>query len=292
MRDKLLVLFIHGLAYVPLRVSRVFARLFVALACLFSIREYKVTRRNLDMVYPDIDQKQKRKMVKESLIHSAQMALETPSIWFRSDTWREKKTLSITDEHLLLDAKKEGRGVIILAPHFGSWELIGLRAASHMETTAMYAPPKISALEPVMSAGRFAGEMVPANVKGVLKVMKALKRGNMTYILPDQVPAEDAGIFVPFFGIPTYTMTLVQKLVQKTNPVVLIAYAVRRKNGFDLGYMEPEPEIYNESDEIAVAALNKSIENLIALAPMQYQWEYKRFKKQPDGSNPYEKKSK
>ena len=106
-------------------------------------------------------------------------------------------------------------------------------------------------------------------------------------ILPDQVPAEGGGIHAPFYNKPAYTMTLIQKLVQKTDPVVLVAYAIRSKGGFDLGYMEPEPEIYSEDDQVAVTALNKTIERLIEKAPTQYQWEYKRYKRQPDRKSLY-----
>ena len=67
----------------------------------------------------------------------------------------------------------------------------------------------------------------------------------------------------------------------------MIAYAIRSKGGFNLGYMEPDPEIYADDDQKAVVALNRSIERLIEKAPSQYSWEYKRYKKQPDGSNLY-----
>jgi KDO2-lipid IV(A) lauroyltransferase len=43
------------------------------------------------------------------------------------------------------------------------------------------------------------------------------------------------------------------------------------------------------SDDIfeSVQAINAAVEDCIREAPEQYQWEYKRFKKQPDGSEFY-----
>jgi KDO2-lipid IV(A) lauroyltransferase len=37
------------------------------------------------------------------------------------------------------------------------------------------------------------------------------------------------------------------------------------------------------------SALNNDVARLVALAPDQYQWEYKRFRVQPDGSDIYAK---
>lgn len=82
-------------------------------------------------------------------------------------------------------------------------------------------------------------------------------------------------------------MTLVHKLIKKTNPVVLQAYAIPRRDGFELGFMQPHPSIYSDDEQASVAGLNKTIEALVALAPEQYLWEYKRFKKCPEGKGYY-----
>ena len=287
MRAKLIVFLIHCFSKLPLRLSRGIARIVGTLACLVSARGYRVTQKNLEMVYPELSNAERKAMAVQSMKESAQMAMETPAVWFRGETWRQTKTLSVVAEEKLLKAKDTGRGVLVLMPHFGNWEMAGIHVAQSMKSTAMYAPPKLAALDAVMRAGRFAAEMVPANAKGVMKVFKALKRGEMTLILPDQVPAEEGGIFAPFFDKPAFTMTLIQKLVQKTNPVVLVVYAIRRNGGFDLGYMDPDPAIYSADDQEAVSALNRTIETLVEKAPTQYQWEYKHYRKQPDGISPY-----
>ncbi len=287
MREKLLTMLVRLLCWLPLSVSRALGNSVGWLAWITSSKSYKITIKNLEIAFPELSVPERKKMARESLCHSAQMLFEVAAVWYRDDAWRQKKTLSVTNEDLYLAARDSGRGVLFLVPHFGNWEMIGLRVGSFMKTTAMYAPPKIPELDSIMRSGRFVADMVPANVKGVLSVIKALRRGEMTFILPDQVPAEGGGIFTPFYGTPTYTMTLFQRLIQKTNPVVLIAYAIRSKGGFNLGYMEPDPEIYADDDQKAVVALNRSIERLIEKAPSQYSWEYKRYKKQPDGSNLY-----
>ena len=102
----------------------------------------------------------------------------------------------------------------------------------------------------------------------------------MTGILPDQVPEGEGGVYSDFFGIPAYTQTLIPNLIQKTNAIALQAYAKRIKGGFEMGFMEPDPDIYSKDLQTSVNGLNKSIEQLCLTDLSQYQWEYKRFKRQ------------
>jgi len=43
--------------------------------------------------------------------------------------------------------------------------------------------------------------------------------------------------------------------------------------------------IYNESEH--KLSLNKSIEELININPIDYSWEYKRYRRQISGTDPY-----
>jgi len=59
---------------------------------------------------------------------------------------------------------------------------------------------------------------------------------------------------------------------------------IRNPKGlFDVFY-EPLPGLVASVEEaMALKSLNDALEGLIRRFPAQYQWEYKRFKKQPDG---------
>ena len=282
MTAKILIFFVQVLARLPLAVSRSIGSFLARIAIVLKTRGYLVTQRNLEIAYPELAESERVTLAQESLRQSAQMALETAAVWFRDDAWRASKKISIEGQPLFEQARSEGRGVILILPHFGNWEMAGIHFARQMTSTAMYAPPKLKALNPLMRHGRSSADLVPTSTRGVMKILKALREGNMTVILPDQVPvAEEAGIFVPFFNRPAFTMTLIYKLMRKSNPVVLVAYGIRRKGGFDVGCMEPDQDIYSDNEQTAVAAMNASIEKLVAMAPAQYQWEYKRYKKQP-----------
>jgi KDO2-lipid IV(A) lauroyltransferase len=63
-------------------------------------------------------------------------------------------------------------------------------------------------------------------------------------------------------------------------------------DGFDIFYDEPDPEIYSEDVAVSTAAMNRSIETLVRRDPAQYQWSYKRFKKNETLPDPYRKPGK
>jgi KDO2-lipid IV(A) lauroyltransferase len=192
---------------------------------------------------------------------------------------------SIVEVHgreLLDDARAEGKGVIILAPHFGNWEVLNFWLSSHFPFTAMYEPPKLAPLDPIIRAGRerCGASLVPTNPRGVAALLKALKRSEAVGILPDQEPSWGSGVFAPFFERPAYTATLLPKLVSRTNARVVTGVALRRPGrGFALYFLAADERVYDEDETISCSGVNASIEAVIALDPAQYQWEYKRYTK-------------
>ena len=50
---------------------------------------------------------------------------------------------------------------------------------------------------------------------------------------------------------------------------------------------EADQGIYSEDVSISLSALNSTVEQHVLSAIEQYQWEYKRFRKQADGSKFY-----
>ncbi len=250
-------------------------------------RDYRVTTRNIEACFPDLSTLEQQDLVLKSLQATATVAMETPAVWFRGDKWLDRAVLGVENAELFEQAVQSERGVILLVPHFGNWELAGFWCARHRGITAMYRPPRMEFLDGLVRKvrkGTGDNKLVPANPRGVLAVVQALSKGGMTMVLPDQQPDIKSGIFSPFFGHPALTVSLINRLIVKTDPLVLIAYARRVDNGHIVGFCEPEEEIYSADPQISVDAMNRSIEALAKTAPEQYQWEYKRFRTQPEGA--------
>jgi KDO2-lipid IV(A) lauroyltransferase len=80
-------------------------------------------------------------------------------------------------------------------------------------------------------------------------------------------------------------MTLPANLLQKTNACAVFGCAFRADDGrgFRIVFRAADAEIYSTDLTTSLAALNRGVEALILERPEQYQWEYKRFKAQPEG---------
>jgi KDO2-lipid IV(A) lauroyltransferase len=207
-------------------------------------------------------------------------ALEVPAIWLRPHDRVARLVVEASGWEHVERAAKAHKGLIFLTPHLGCWEMTGQYLASRTPITVMYSPPNIKSLEPLMRAGRDRGaamNSVPADMRGVRAMLKALRRGEAIGILPDQVPGVGEGEWVEFFGRPAYTMTLVARLAEKTGAPVLLCHS--RRLSWGRGYrFEIEPPLAPRPPESPVRALNRSLEQLIRRCPQQYLWSYNRYK--------------
>jgi KDO2-lipid IV(A) lauroyltransferase len=207
-------------------------------------------------------------------------AVEVPAVWLRPLARVASLVVEVHGwEHVDAGARG-GKGIIIVTPHIGCWEIVGQYVASRMPITVMYRKPKIRALEPLMRIGRSRGpamKNIPADLRGVRAMLKALKRGEAVGLLPDQVPGIGEGEWVEFFGKPAYTMTLLGRIAEQTGAAVLLCCAERLPRG--RGYrFSAEPMLAPRPPESAVRALNRSLERLIRRHPEQYLWGYNRYK--------------
>jgi Kdo2-lipid IVA lauroyltransferase/acyltransferase len=248
----------------------------------FSRREREVTEINLAQVYPEQAAAERRRLARESLTHSTATMLELGFAWMGDPERVEASILAVHGRELLDEARAEGRGVIVLAPHFGNWEVLNFWLSSHFPFTAMYEPPKIAELDAVTRAGRerMGASLVPTNPRGVAALLKALKRSEAIGILPDQEPDWGSGVFAPFYARLAYTATLLPKLVARTEARVVTGVARRLPGrGFAIHFLAADERVYSPDEAASATGVNACVEAAIALDPAQYQWEYKRYRK-------------
>ncbi len=258
-------------------------------------RSRQTTLTNLALCFPDMPAAERRALCRESLYHTACTALEMGKAWL----WPMQRTISLVREveggHLLQQALQSGQGTIILVPHLGNWEIFGLHLAHNpthnTDTTFMYLPPKHQALNQLLlkTRSRAGLTMAPANRKGVAMIIKALNRNALTGILPDQLPTNQGALHANLFNQPALTMTLISRLLQNKSITVLCGFAERLPAGagFKVHLQKADPAIHDSNLQHSVEALNRTIENTVKQAPAQYQWEYKRFRRPPDGRKVY-----
>ena len=289
LRSFLVKVFLRIISWFPLSVAHGLGRTFGKFVNSYSNELSRVTRRNIELCYPELNEQQRNKLVRESLMQTGMAAVECGAMWLWPVDRVLKKVRKVSGWELMEKARDEGKGVVFAAPHLGAWEVIGLYSAMRSPMTCMYRPPKLTGLDRLIRKGRGRSgvALVPTDAGGVRALYKALSRGELVGILPDQDPGHGAGIFAPFFGIEANTMTLLSRLAGKANVTVLMAYVERLPKG--LGYhihIMPALGCLADKDPVTSATcLNQGVEECVRALPSQYQWAYRRFKNRPEGKN-------
>lgn len=235
-----------------------------------------------------------RDLVKQTAGHTGMGGLELFIAWGRETDTVVSLVKRCQGWEAVAEAEAAGCGLIFVTPHLGNYDIAGRYLAHRLARplTAMYRPPKLAWLEPLMNAGRARGNArtAPANAAGVRLVMKALKSHESTMILPDQAPGQGDGVWADFFGRPAYTMTLIPRLAQMDNVKVFFFYG--RRLGIGEGFeviFTPLTEPFTGDKATDAGILNRAVEGLIRQSPEQYLWSYNRYKV-PRGVQPPEPK--
>lgn len=215
-------------------------------------------------------------LLRAAIAEAGKGVVELIAVWFGA----EKKVARLVAERhgwsVVEAARARGKGVIILTPHLGCFEMVAFSVAQHMPLTSLYRPPKQSWMEPLMVSGRsrWQASVAPASLAGVRRLYKALSRGEAVGLLPDQAPGVGEGVWADFFGRPAYTMTLVMRLQRATDAAVVMVVAERLPEG--RGYRLRFEEL--PTSRLDEAALNRAVEAEVRRCPEQYLWSYNRYK--------------
>lgn len=226
-----------------------------------------------------------RSASRAAVAEAGRLILELPYLWMRPADAPIRPPVGWTGAEHIDAAHRAGRGIVFLTPHMGSFEVTAQayaeRCGHEHPMTVLYRPARKPWLRDLVDTSRARPGLAaaPATLAGVRQMIRALRRGEAVGLLPDQVPPEGQGLWVPFFGRPAYTMTLAARLVQQTGAAIILARCERLSwgRGYVL-YVEPGPQLAPDM-EAALRQINEAMEQLIRACPGQYLWGYGRYKK-------------
>lgn len=198
------------------------------------------------------------------------------------DTLIEDKGL-----HKIDKALARGKGVIILASHFGNWELL----AAYL-TTKGYSGTVIAKRIYFDKYDRLLNELRASKNVDIIyrdespkKVLKVLKQGGMIGVLADQDVDSVEGVFVDFFGKLAYTPTAPVTLALATGAAILPCFLIREGNRRRFVVEEPVglQITGNKERDILVNTekWSRVLESYIREYPCQWVWMHRRWKTRP-----------
>lgn len=252
-------------------------------------KSYKITKINLKIAYPDLNPSDINLLAKLSIRESIISGYETIYTWGRRSHESNSQVFKIENNFLLKNLVNKRKGLIAVAIHNRSVDMLLRWLNSNFVTVSLYKKIKINVLDRFVKREREAGgsKSIETSIHGVRKILKALMSKEIICFAADQVPQRGHGEYIKFYNREAYSTTLVQSLAAKTNASVLYFYLNSNKEGFlSISLKSCSDNIYDDSKHKLL--LNSDIEKMINKRPIDYSWEYKRFKKSRAGElNPY-----
>ena len=265
----------------------------ISLAQLIYLLHGKLRRvgmRNLQLAFPDMSGRERRKIVRKVFTSLGRQFAEV--CLFPRYTARNVSDAVIYDGFENFDrASERGKGVLFLTGHLGGWEL---SAFSH----SLYGHPLYFVMRPLDNPHLDALVRRYRTLHGnkpILKddpareLLRAMKQGSTVGILMDTNMTPPEGIFVNFFGIPACTASGLARIALRTEAAVVPGFTlwdpVLRK--YRLRF-DPAVQLIrtgnNEQDIQANTQLfTKVIEDFVRRYPDQWLWVHRRWKTRPPG---------
>ena len=279
-------------ARLPLRLMHGLAVIVGWVAWHLGGEKKRLSRLNVDLCFPELSAAERRRIVYRSFGHYYKTLFEYPLIYLGDADRLRALTVEVRGQHLLDEALAHGKGVILAAMHLGSFEVGAIPMSERYTMTGLFKPVRHAAISELALKGRtrFGGQVVPIvkrNGKRAVgsQLLRALKRGEIIYAVPDRDPPRGQGVFAPFFGIEAHSPVLIPKLMQASGAKLLICYGERlpKARGFVMHFVEPPAGHDSEDLQVAAAAINAGTEACVRAHPEQYWWGYMRFKRRPYG---------
>jgi len=274
-------LFFYLLSPFGLRFGYAFCDLITSIVFVLNTEIVKISRININIAYSSINQKDRESLVKRSVKQSIRSYYETLFCLSRNQTKLNQSIFKVENRFLFTQTNRDF-GLILLSNHNRSVDLLLNQLTNQEDVTAIFKPIKIKVFNEFVRKNRqkSGSNVFETNFTGVKELFAALKRCEAVAMAADQVPAKNMGVYEIFFGRKVYTTNLIPSLHSKTKaPIVSVAlHSDNLSNRLYIRY--GSKNTYKEELPYSAKAMNKEIENIININPEDYNWEYKRFKKQ------------
>ncbi len=252
-----------------------------------------IVETNLALCFPDKSDKARQIMVRRFFEYGAIALLDYGLLWFAGSRRLNRRIVMQGVEHIE-NPYLSDRRIILLSCHSPGLEYGAMAITRRYPTVGLVKPATNPLLEWLVTRGRtrFNSRLIERNA-GIRYVVRAIRKKNLFYYLPDEnLGGIQPAVFLPYFGIPTATLTSLGRLANMTHAVVIpcITHFNRRKDRYEVKCY-PALSHFPSGDDLEDAkVMNEALERMIREAPEQYMWSFRLFQSRPDKEPaPYER---
>lgn len=239
---------------------------------------------NLTIAFADLSPKEREAIALAHFESFGIAIMETTFVWWgrhrrnKNPQQNERQYVRYIGLEHLYAAQAQGKGVLVLAPHFTHLDVTTLFISMVTDLYPVYRPNDNPVLEYVMTKGRTVGQH-PNHIhyQDTRTIVKALREGKSLGYLPDQRYRGKGHINVPFFGREAKSHSATSKLAKMTGCAVVPTFTRRIGTRYEV-YFYPALDSFPSGDDVAdTARLHALYEAEIKQNPSQYLWVHNRW---------------
>jgi len=246
----------------------------------------KIALRNLELGFPELSPDQRQRLAKEHFRWLGRSFLERGLLWYASPA-RLRRLIRVEGDVGLAD--RSDKPVMWLAPHFMALDVAGVSTQlfQNKKAISIYQRQSNAVLDAALRRGRlrFGNAEIFSRDDAGKALMRAIRRGEAFFNLPDMDFGTRDAAFVPFFGIAAATLLAPSRLARALGMLVqpVVAEMLPGGQGYRVRFEPPWADFPSDDAVADSARMNRWIESEIRRNPAQYLWVHRRFKTRPPG---------
>jgi KDO2-lipid IV(A) lauroyltransferase len=234
-------------------------------------------RDNLKRVLPDLPISQRKRLEIDVPNNAGRTLIEVYS-GAEFANWVKDSPVVGAGLQAILDARERGQGVIIVAGHFGNYDVIrAVLTARGYPVGALYKIMRNPYFDKHYrrTIGEISQPIFTSDRRGLAEMVKFLRSGGMIGMLVDQHKSNGANL--TFYGHIARTALSAAEMSLKYNLLLVPANAIRQPDGLSF-QIEVDPPIPTSDPATMTQALNDSLEHLVRQYPEQWFWIHRRWR--------------
>jgi len=263
-------------------------------------RRLRVAQRNVERCFPELQAEQRKAIIDDCFRSLARAVFEIAWSWSASER-RLKKMGDVPGLENLLDAEKQGKGVLMITAHMSCLEIgvrilglsycdiIGMSRPLKAPVKGIYRPLKSPVLEWYQTRARTSYSQGAISKRDMRSAIRYLRKGGILLYAPDQDFGPKQSEFVPFFGIETATLLATHRVARMANCLVVPMFPSydEKTRKYTVKILPALTGFPSEDPRHDLARVNAIMEQEVRKNPGQYWWIHRRFKSRPAGEAPF-----
>jgi lipid A biosynthesis lauroyl/palmitoleoyl acyltransferase len=240
---------------------------------------------NIALCFPELTESERHQLALDHFLAYGASIFDLAMSWWASP-YRLRRLTTVHGLDIYQDALQRKENVILLTGHMLTIDLCGRYISALKPGVSMMKPLRNPVLNWIVYRHRQQNDNIMVyRDEGLRPVIRHLRNGRTAYIMPDEDFGSPASVFVPFFGLQSWTVTSLSVMARLGKAVVIpiFMHSLPGGKGYEVYIDPPLQDFPSGKDSEDAARMNRALESGVRKMPEMYAWTFKLFKTRPPG---------